>query len=40
MNKAVFDENLPKFEQSIQTIKIGKPGGIQQAISRFGTATP
>ena len=31
---ALFDRNLPKFEESIQTLRIGKPEDNRQAISR------
>ena len=36
-----FDENLPIFEQFIQSVKINKPGDIQQALSvAFNSTTP
>ena len=40
-NPASFDENLTKVEQSIQSVKINKPGDMQQALSAvFNPTTP
>ena len=38
---ASFDENLPKFEQSIQSVKMNNPGDSQQALAAaFNSTTP